>query len=291
MKTMHILKSQFYRCVLGKASKLFYVKFMFGAILSFLFLDYYYGIRILLKEKDYYTKFDFPVLGDINALIDDFKPGEIPKNTPYENHNYNFLIKNQDSCKSSKENSQNEITEQPNIDLAIFVKSSAPNFNRRIAIRNTWGGSRGFKEFKIKTFFTLGDSKDVGVQNQIKEEDNKYRDLIQGDFTDAYFNNTIKTLMSFQWAYSFCDNAKFYFFVDDDYYVSTKNLLLFLRDPSKYEHYAGSEDHEYRNAYKNKLTRRLRSLTFIKTIFSTYINWNLRNNCKQLLIQLLFRKT
>ena len=194
MKTMHILKSQFYRCVLGKASKLFYAKFMFGAILSFLFLDYYYGIRILLKEKDYYTKFDFPVLGDINALIDDFKPGEIPKNTPYENHNYNFLIKNQESCKSSKENSQNEITKQPNIDLAIFVKSSAPNFNRRIAIRNTWGGSRGFKDFKIKTFFTLGDSKDVDVQNKIKEEDNKYRDLIQGDFTDVYFNNTSTTI-------------------------------------------------------------------------------------------------
>ena len=257
MKLMHILKSQFYRCVLGKASNLFYVKLMIGAILSFLFLDHFYGIRILLKEKDYYTKFDFPVLGDINALIDDFKPGEIPNNTPFDNHNYNFLIKPQNSCK------------QPNIDLAIFVKSAAPNFNRRTAIRKTWGGNSGIANVKIKTFFTLGDSKDIDVQNQIKEEDNKYRDLIQGDFTDAYFNNTIKTLMSFQWAYSFCDNAKFYFFVDDDYYVSTKNLLLFLRNPSKYEHYAGNEDHEYRNAYKNKLIRRCRSLTFMKTIFST----------------------
>ena len=266
MKIMHILKSQFYRCVLGKASKLLYFKFMIGAILSFLFLDYFYGICILLKEKDYYTEFDFPVLGDINALIDDFKPGEIPNNTPYDNHNYNFLIKPQDSCQSSNENSKKEIIKQPNIDLAIFVKSAALNFNRRTAIRKTWGGNSGIKDVKIKTFFTLGDPKDVDVQNKIKEEDNKYRDLIQGDFTDAYFNNTIKTLMSFHWAYSFCDNAKFYFFVDDDYYVSTKNLLLFLRNPSKYEEYATIEDHENRNAYKNKLIRRLRSLTFMKNI-------------------------
>ena len=153
-----------------------------------------------------------------------------------------------------------------NIDVVIFVKSAVQNFNRRRAIRNTWGGKARLKNVRIKTFFTLGTSHDVDIQKKVEEEDNKFRDLIQGDFTEAYFNNTIKTLMSFQYAYSFCDNAKFYFFVDDDYYVSTKNLLLFLRNPSKYEKYATIDDHENRIAYKNELIRRLLSLTFMKNI-------------------------
>lgn len=259
-----MLKAQFHKCVLGKASKSFYVNLLIGVIISFLLLDYHYGIRILLQEKDYYTEFDFPLFGDINIRIVNFKPGEIPQNSPYENHNYKFSITNQETCHSSNEKIANTIIKKPNIDLVIFVKSAAPNFKRRRAIRNTWGGKNTLKDIRIKTLFTLGASEEIKIQNKIKEEDNKYRDLIQGDFTDAYFNNTIKTLMSFQWAYSFCDNAKFYFFVDDDYYVSTKNLLLFLRNPSRYEEYAEIEDHDKRNHYKNKIIRRFYSLTFCR---------------------------
>ena len=256
MKIIQLFKAQFHKCVLGKASKLFYLKLLIGTIVLFLILDYYFGISIKIKERDYYTEFDFPTFGDIKPLIRDIKQGEIPKSTPFLNHNYTFSITNQDSCHSAKEHQENTITKRQNIDIVIFVKSAVQNFDRRNAIRNTWGGKGRLKDVHIKTFFTLGTSHDVNIQNKVEEEDNKFRDLIQGDFTDAYFNNTIKTLMSFQWAYTFCDNSKFYFFVDDDYYVSIKNLLLFLKNPSKYEEYAMIENHETRNAYKNDIIRK-----------------------------------
>ena len=153
---------------------------------------------------------------------------------------------------------------QPNIDLVIFVKSAAPNFDKRATIRKSWGGKSRLKDIQVQTLFTLGASKDMDIQDKIREEDNRYKDLIQGDFTDAYFNNTIKTLMSFQWAYKFCNHSKFYFFVDDDYYVSTKNLILFLKNPTKYEEYSQiEEEEETRNSYNNDLLRRLCSLALL----------------------------
>ena len=271
MKMIQISKAQFHKCVLGKASKLFYLKLLIGTILLFLILDYYFGISIKIKERDYYTEFDFPTFGDIKPLIRDIKQGEIPTSTTFLNHNYTFSITNQESCNSAKEHQKNTIMKRQNIDVVIFVKSAVQNFHRRRAIRNTWGGKARLKDVRIKTFFTLGTSHDVDIQNKVEEEDNKFRDLIQGDFTEAYFNNTIKTLMSFQWAYTFCDNSKFYFFVDDDYYVSIKNLLLFLKNPSKYEEYAMIENHETRNAYKNDIIRQTDLYSSEKDLYAGFV--------------------
>ena len=90
--------------------------------------------------------------------------------------------------------------------------------------------------------------------DKVSKEHGKHKDIIQGDFTDAYFNNTIKTLMSLQWAYKYCDNSRYYLFVDDDYYVSNKNLLLFLKNPSKYEDYIKMSNLSEQNDYKNDLS-------------------------------------
>lgn len=51
-----------------------------------------------------------------------------------------------------------------------------------------------------------------------------------------------------------CPFAKFYLFVDDDYYVSVKNLLMFVRNPVNYPEYL-EEAHEV----MHKAARRLAS--------------------------------
>ena len=43
--------------------------------------------------------------------------------------------------------------------------------------------------------------------------------------------------MGLKWAAKVCPEARFYAFVDDDYYVSTRNLLRFLRNPVNYPRY------------------------------------------------------
>ena len=73
--------------------------------------------------------------------------------------------------------------------------------------------------------------------SEIREEYEEFGDIVQGDFIDSYWNNTLKTMMGLRWATEFCNNARFYAFFDDDYYVSTRNLLRFLRNPTNFPHY------------------------------------------------------
>ena len=86
--------------------------------------------------------------------------------------------------------------------------------------------------------FLLGSrSGDHGLQNQIEAESRAHGDIVQADFVDSYYNNTIKTMSGLRWAAEQCPTARFYLFVDDDYYVSTRNLLRFLRNPVGYPGY------------------------------------------------------
>ena len=83
--------------------------------------------------------------------------------------------------------------------------------------------------------FLIGSSTNSSIQDDILKENDWYNDLIQVDVIENYYNVSFKTLMGLRWAYENCFNAKYFLFIDNDYYLSVKNLLLFLRNPSEYE--------------------------------------------------------
>ena len=64
----------------------------------------------------------------------------------------------------------------------------------------------------------------------LEEENDKYGDLIQQNFHDTYYNNTIKTFMGIRWINEYCQNSKFYLFIDDDFYLNPNLLMKFLVD-------------------------------------------------------------
>ncbi len=101
---------------------------------------------------------------------------------------------------------------------------------------------RRFSDVVIKTVFLLGspsptDPNAKKLQEKIKDEYDEFGDIVQGDFIDSYYNNTIKTMMGLRWSVDICPKARFYGFFDDDYYVSTRNMLRFLRNPVNYPGY------------------------------------------------------
>jgi len=137
----------------------------------------------------------------------------------------------------------------PEIRLIILVKSAGMNFKKRAAVRSTWGNPRRFSDVSIKTIFLLGrvgnpreltgalDGKLRPMAYTITAESSKYKDMVLGDFRDTYYNNTLKTLLGLRWLVEICPNFRFAYFVDDDMYVSVKNLLKFVRNPAEYPQY------------------------------------------------------
>ena len=91
-----------------------------------------------------------------------------------------------------------------------------------------------FSGIHIRTVFLLGSAAgNPDLQAKIETEYLTHQDLVQGNFIDSYYNLTLKTMMGLKWASVICSNSKFYFFADDDQYISTRNVIKFLSDPNR----------------------------------------------------------
>jgi len=203
------------------------------------------GLKYRLFEKDYSSQFDYPMFGDITRQVDDIllslsgsESGDKVNvmNAPYKNvqedRKFTALMDPEKCSVSDSENTPQRIR------VVYVVKSAPDHFDRRDAIRKTWGYEKRFSDVPIRTVFLIGQTDSRNIQDRLNDEHVKNGgDLVQGDFYDSYYNNTLKTLMGLKWAAKVCTDARFYAFVDDDYYVSTRNLLRFLRNPVNYPRY------------------------------------------------------
>ncbi|XP_072475305.1 UDP-GlcNAc:betaGal beta-1,3-N-acetylglucosaminyltransferase 7-like [Notamacropus eugenii] len=118
--------------------------------------------------------------------------------------------------------------------LLVVVKSIITQHDRREAIRRTWGRERAAEGGRgaVRTLFLLGTAAKEGerahYQQLLAYEDRLYRDILQWDFLDSFFNLTLKEVHFLKWLDTFCPQVSFIFKGDDDVYVSPDNLLEFL---------------------------------------------------------------
>ncbi|XP_055852734.1 beta-1,3-galactosyltransferase brn [Episyrphus balteatus] len=218
-------------------------------VLLFIFLIDYFGILTHMFELDYYRLFNYPLDGDILQYSHRVRFHQEVEVKPINFYNYTFLEKCHQKC---VEDGGSPISPK----ITFIVKSAMPNFERRQAIRQTWGYETRFSDVIIRTVFMLGVSNNQELQKHIKTESLQYNDIVQSNFEDTYFNNTIKTMMGFRWAVEVCPTSKFYLFVDDDYYVSPKNALRFVENPESYPRNIDEADETLRklgNRFKNRL--------------------------------------
>ncbi|XP_065125386.1 lactosylceramide 1,3-N-acetyl-beta-D-glucosaminyltransferase B [Paramisgurnus dabryanus] len=138
-------------------------------------------------------------------------------------HNYTYLLNQDKKCGAR------------DILLLLFVKSSSENFERRHAIRSTWGNEVYVKNMfgvTVKVLFVLGVHPEPKWRKMLKQklilEDKKYKDLIQQDFIDTFHNLTLKLLLQLSWKETYCPHAKFFMSADDDVFVHIPNLIRYL---------------------------------------------------------------
>ncbi|XP_045054434.2 lactosylceramide 1,3-N-acetyl-beta-D-glucosaminyltransferase [Desmodus rotundus] len=137
---------------------------------------------------------------------------------------YRYLINHKEKC------------EAQDVLLLLLVKTAPENYNRRSAIRKTWGNEKYVRSqlnANIKTLFALGAPSNPltrkELQRKLFQEDQVYQDIIQQDFADSFYNLTLKLLMQFSWANTFCSHAKFLMTADDDIFIHMPNLIEYLQ--------------------------------------------------------------
>ncbi|XP_068455684.1 beta-1,3-galactosyltransferase 2-like [Clinocottus analis] len=115
--------------------------------------------------------------------------------------------------------------------LVLMVPVAPQNVAARDAIRQTWAKAGVVRGRPVLTLFVLGLSGGAGVQEEVRQEDLRHRDLIQSDFMDTYLNLTIKTLVIMDWLATRCTSAAYAMKVDSDMFLNVDNLVAMLQEP------------------------------------------------------------
>lgn len=166
------------------------------------------NLRVKTQVKDY------------NSLPDRFKDFLLYMHC----RSYPIVMDQLDICK-----------EQPFLLLA--VKSQVSHFDRRQAIRQSWGKAGVIANQTVVTVFLLGNATawdhHPDLSNSLRDESARHQDIIQWDYRDSFFNLTVKEVLFLEWIQTHCPDAHFIFKGDDDVFVNTYRILDFLKGLSE----------------------------------------------------------
>ncbi|XP_063812662.1 beta-1,3-galactosyltransferase 5 [Pseudophryne corroboree] len=114
--------------------------------------------------------------------------------------------------------------------LVLLVTTTHDQNIVRMAIRETWGKERWIKGKQVVTYFLLGASakQNGNEENMLIKESIAYKDIIQRNFIDSYYNLTLKTLMGIDWITHYCPQANYVMKTDTDMFVNTFYLVELL---------------------------------------------------------------
>ena len=147
--------------------------------------------------------------------------------------------------------------------LVVLIFTRVDAFDRRQLIRETWGQDIK-SDPRSRLYFATGLSRDPMVEKELREENEKFNDILQFGYYENYFNCTMKATALLRWTAISCPFVKFMLKVDDDSLVLPKNLLKFceetepdsiygwlcakpysdvIRDPLKFKWYITIEDY------------------------------------------------
>ncbi|KAM9857536.1 N-acetyllactosaminide beta-1,3-N-acetylglucosaminyltransferase 2a [Aulostomus maculatus] len=116
--------------------------------------------------------------------------------------------------------------------LLLVVKSLVPHFDRRQAIRETWGRAGVVANRTVCTVFLLGNTMPQDhfpdLLEMLGQEAELHGDLLQWDYRDTFFNLTLKEVLFLEWFSQRCPHAQFVLKGDDDVFVNTLRIIDLL---------------------------------------------------------------
>jgi hypothetical protein len=139
-------------------------------------------------------------------------------------HKFNYIINPTTLC-SNKE-----------VYLVTYIHTAPKNFKKRQTIRMTWGSRQeSFSRYLILVFI-MGKVPDQRIMDSVQLESERYGDIVQEDFVDAYRNLTYKAIAGLKWVSSYCKQAVYVLKTDDDILVNIEALLTHLRGNIQPQH-------------------------------------------------------
>ncbi|XP_051551057.1 beta-1,3-galactosyltransferase 2-like [Myxocyprinus asiaticus] len=192
--------------------------------------------KVVNQIRSYYVVIDIPSAHDNKTLFlapppkanQQVQQTATTTNISMRHHdayprNYHFILDEPDKCP------------QQNPFLVLMVPVAPHELEARSAIRSTWGKESSVQGNAVMTLFLVGLSEGAEndkVQQQLQEESQQHRDLLQSNFVDTYVNLTIKTMVIMDWLATRCPQASYGMKVDSDIFLNVENLMTLLLAPN-----------------------------------------------------------
>lgn len=128
-------------------------------------------------------------------------------------HTYHTIINNENACKN---------------DTYIVVGSPVGprQFMERMGTRETWGNIREVEGKKvIHLFFAGQDQNDPVGDRLLREENEKFHDIIQFDMKNHFMNLTLLAILTYNWTSHYCPNIAYYVRADNDVWYNPRNHI------------------------------------------------------------------
>ena len=124
--------------------------------------------------------------------------------------------------------------------LLVLVTSAVANWERRQAVRDTWGGAESLTPLRARLVFLLGEGEPIETE-ALQAEADRHGDILQEGFRDSYLNLTLKTMAGLRWAGERCAQARFVVKTDDDIYWNLPLLMSHLESLNDSRFITGTE--------------------------------------------------
>ncbi|XP_030583062.1 N-acetyllactosaminide beta-1,3-N-acetylglucosaminyltransferase 3-like [Archocentrus centrarchus] len=116
---------------------------------------------------------------------------------------------------------------------SLLLKSSPANYERREVLRKTWAKERLHNGVWIRRIFISGTSgggfEKERLNKLLEVEQHEHNDVLQWDFSDTFYNLTLKQILFLEWMERNCPNARFLLNGDDDVFANTGNMVDYLQ--------------------------------------------------------------
>uniref|UniRef100_A0A3Q0R9S7 Hexosyltransferase n=1 Tax=Amphilophus citrinellus TaxID=61819 RepID=A0A3Q0R9S7_AMPCI len=123
--------------------------------------------------------------------------------------------------------------ESGDVFLLLVIKSSPANYERREVLRKTWAKERLHNGVWIRRIFISGTSgggfEKERLNKLLEVEQREHNDILQWDFSDTFYNLTVKQILFLEWMERNCPNARFLLNGDDDVFANTGNMVEYLQ--------------------------------------------------------------
>ncbi|XP_067939131.1 beta-1,3-galactosyltransferase brn-like [Watersipora subatra] len=161
------------------------------------------------------SKYSWPLEIDAHKIVEEYRRGSLSVKPITLDNTTITLFPDKKHC-------------QAGCLITVLIKTRVEDRFNRDMLRRTW--IQDLQSHNLQHSFLLGQCNNTKCQSALDEELSEHKDIVQANFIDHYYNNTIKFRVGLRYMAYHCNTSRYLFLIDGDYSLNVDRLVQYLKD-------------------------------------------------------------